>query len=276
MEMQSGEEAPPKSTDLDGWRQAITDDRLKAFRLEALAAAFQDLGNRDTQVQHALAKHLSDSILKMLRKYVGFNHPNEGWDIIDRTHHLIFTALLNPKSADGRSLRVTFGSRVLFRVKDAIAAEQRERRTPDDAPPTKKKGAPEDQKDSDAECSIDINASAERKEADLEFAVVDDPDIGARRPIVQDDPLADEMSAVDEQINVKGILDCVSDPRKRMAFHLFMDGVPYKSKKKVETIAQALGISERTAREWVKEVRQLLAEHEGVKHLKKLRVGARS
>jgi transcriptional antiterminator len=56
-----------------------------------------------------------------------------------------------------------------------------------------------------------------------------------------------------------------------------MDGVPYKSKKRdVETIAQALGISERTAREWVKEVRQLLAEHEGVKHLKKLRVGARS
>lgn len=44
MDTQSGEEAPPKSTDLDGWRQAIADDRLKAFRLEALAAAFQDLG----------------------------------------------------------------------------------------------------------------------------------------------------------------------------------------------------------------------------------------
>ena len=85
------------------------------------------------------------------------------------------------------------------------------------------------------------------------------------------------MRNVDEQINVEGILDCVGDPRKRMAFHLFMDGVPYKSKKKsVESIAQALGISERTAREWVKEVRQLLAEHEGVKHLKKLRVGVRS
>jgi hypothetical protein len=56
MDMQNGEEAPPKSTDLVGWREAIAADRLKVFRLEALAAAFQDLGNRDTQVQHALAK----------------------------------------------------------------------------------------------------------------------------------------------------------------------------------------------------------------------------
>lgn len=276
MDTRTGEEEPPKSTDLDGWRRAIADDQLRVFRLEALAAAFQDLGNRDRQVQHALAKHLSDSILHMLRKHVGINHPDQGWDIIYRTHHLIFTALLKPKSADGRSLRVAFGSRVLFRIKDAIAAEQRERRTPDDAPP-KKKLTPEGQKDNGEERGVDIDASAEPTELDEEFAVLDDPDCASSRPIPQDDPLSDEMRDVDEQINVEGILDCVGDPRKRMAFHLFMDGVPFKSKKKnVESIAQALGISERTAREWVKEVRQLLAEHEGVKHLKKLRVGVRS
>ncbi|MGB9409076.1 MAG: hypothetical protein WCA89_16185 [Terracidiphilus sp.] len=276
MDTRTGEEEPPKSTDLDGWRRAIADDRLSVFRLEALAAAFQDLGNRDTQVQHALAKHLSDAILHMLRKHVGINHPDQGWDIIYRTHYLIVTALLSPKSADGRSLRVAFGSRVLFRIKDAIAAEQRERRTPDDAPPEKrpKLGG---KKDIGEECGVDIDASAEPTESDEEFAVLDDPDRASPRPIPQEDPLSDEMRNVDEQINVEGILDCVGDPRKRMAFHLFMDGVPYKSKKKsVESIAQALGISERTAREWVKEVRQLLAEHEGVKHLKKLRVGVRS
>ena len=276
MDMQNGEEAPPKSTDLVGWREAIAADRLKVFRLEALAAAFQDLGNRDTQVQHALAKHLTDAILHMLRKHVGTNHPNEGWDIIHRTHHHIFTALLNPKSADGRGLRVAFGPRVLFRVKDAIAAEQRERRTPDDAPP-KKKLPPGDQKDIVDECSVDIDASVEPTEPDEEFSVLDDPNKASPRPIPQDDPLSDEMRDVDERINVEGILDCVRNPDKRMAFHLFMDGVPYKSKKKnVESIAQALGISEKTAREWVKEVRQLLAEHEGVKHLRKMRVGARS
>jgi hypothetical protein len=43
MDMQTGEEVPPKSTDLPGWRQAIATDRLKRFCLEALAAAFQDL-----------------------------------------------------------------------------------------------------------------------------------------------------------------------------------------------------------------------------------------
>lgn len=276
MDMQSAEEAPPESTDLVGWREAIAADRLKDFRLEALASAFQDLGNRDTDVQHALAKHLSDCILHMLRKYVGFNHPNEGWDIIDRTHHQVFTALLNPKSADGRGLRVTFGSRVLFRMKDAIAAEQRERRTPDDAPP-KKKLTPGGQKDIGEECDVDIDASAEPKESDEEFAVVGDHEKELPRSTSPDDPQSDGMRDVDERINVEGILDCVRDPKKRMAFHLYMDGVPYKSKKKnVESIAQALGISEKTAREWVKEVRQLLAEHESVKYLKKMRVGARS
>jgi hypothetical protein len=276
MDMQNGEETPPKPTDLVGWREAIAADQLKVFRLEALAAAFQDLGNRDIQVQHTLAKHLSDAILHMLRRHVGTNHPNEGWDIIHRTHHQIFTALLNPKSADGRGLRVAFGPRVLFRVKDAIIAEQRERRTPDDAPPKKKLTA-DGQKDIGEEHGVEIDASAESTESDEEFLVLDDPNKSSPRPIPQNDPLSDEMRDVDEKINVEGILDCVRDPNKRLAFHLFMDGVPYKSKKKnVESIAQALGISEKTAREWVKEVRQLLAEHEGVKHLRKMRVGARS
>jgi hypothetical protein len=57
---------------------------------------------------------------------------------------------------------------------------------------------------------------------------------------------------------VENILDQVTDDRKRLAFRLFMDGVPFKSKK-TECIADALGISEKTAREWVKEVRELLS-----------------
>lgn len=276
MDVQNGEDTPPKPTDLVGWRQAIATDRLRVFRLEALAAAFQDLGNRDTQVQHALAKHLSDAILHMLRKHVGTNHPNEGWDIIHRAHHQIFTALMNRKSADGRGLRVAFGPRVLFRLKDAITAEQRERRSPDDVPP-KKKPMVEGRNDKGEERSVEIDASAEPTGSGEKFEDLDDLDKESPRLNPQDDPLSDAMSDVDEKINVEGILDCVRHPKKRLAFHLFMDGVPYKSKKKnVESIAQALGISEKTAREWVKEVRRLLAENEGVKHLRKMRVGARS
>jgi hypothetical protein len=110
MDMPIGEE-PPKSTDLDGWRKAIAANRLSVFRLEALAAAFQDLGGLDADVRNALAKHLSDAITHMLRKLVGFNHPNEGWDIILRTHESIFAGLLNPQSADGRGLRARSSGR---------------------------------------------------------------------------------------------------------------------------------------------------------------------
>jgi len=275
MDIPIGEE-PPKSTDLDGWRNAIAANRLKVFRLEVLAAAFQDLGGRDVGVQHALAKHLSDAVIHMLRRHVGFNHPNEGWDIILRTHEYIFTALLRPQSADGRGLRVTFGSRVLFRMKDAIAAEQRERRTPDEVVPSKP-SKPKGQDTVADEGNIDIDAVAGQTEDNGEPEGAEDTEQEAPRPTSNDDPLSDEITGIDERIDVEGILDCVSDPRKRMAFHLFMDGVPFKTKKEnVESIAQALNVSEKTARTWVNEVRQLLAEHEGVKHLKKLRVGAKS
>ena len=125
--------------------------------------------------------------------------------------------------------------------------------------------------------NVEIHASAEPTRSDEEPEPTDDSEQELPRVTSQDDPLSDGMKDMDEKINVERILDCVSNPSKRMAFHLYMDGVPYKTKKKnVESIAQALDISEKTARDWVKEVRQLLAEHEGVKHLKKLRVGVRS
>ena len=247
MDTQIGEE-PPESTDLDGWRQAIAANRLKVFRLEALAAAFQDLGGRDAAVRHALTKHLSDAVLHMLRKRVGFNHPNEGWDIIFRSHEYIFKALLNPQSADGCGLRVAFGSRVLFRMKDAIAAEQRQSRIPGETAP-KKKAKSKGQDAVPNEGNIDIDAAAAPTEDDGEPETAKDTDRELAGPTPNDDPLSDEITQIDERIDVEGILDCVSDPRKRMAFHLFMDGVPFKTKKEnVESIAQALNVSEKTAR----------------------------
>jgi hypothetical protein len=276
MDMQTGEEVPPKSTDLDGWRQAIATDRLKLFRLEALAAAFQDLGDRDHHVQHALAKHLSDSVLHLLRKHVGMNKPNNGWDIIFRVHGDIFSALLSPKSADGRALRVAFGARVLFRLKDGIAAEERERRIPDESRTAKKQMISDEGAEAE-EGNVDIDASAESAdfEEQLERGPEDDCETGQ---IIRPDPsLLDGVRELDEHVNVEGILDCVADPRKRLAFHLYMNDIPFKTKKKkVQSIAQALNISEKTARAWVDEVRGLLSKHEGVKHLKKSRVGARS
>jgi hypothetical protein len=275
MDMPTGEEVPPKSTDLSGWRQAIVADRLKLFRLEALAAAFQDLGNCDPQVQHALAKHLSDSILRLLRKHVGMNKPNQGEDIILRVHGEIFAALLRPKSADGKALRVAFGPRVRFRLIDSIAVEERERRIPDESRTAKKQMTSDEDGETEHE-NVDIDASAESPHFEEELEQEPEDDCESGQTVRPDSSLLDGVRELDEHVNVEGILDCVADPRKRLAFHLYMNDIPFKTKKRVQSIARALNISEKTARAWVAEVRALLSKHEGVKHLKKSRVGARS
>jgi len=89
------DEDPPDSKDLEAWRQAIGDGRFKNYRLEAIVAAIQDLGPRsDKAVVNSLAKHLSDAVLRILRGLVGMNHPNQGYEIIERTHGHIIDAVL--------------------------------------------------------------------------------------------------------------------------------------------------------------------------------------
>ena len=128
MNKKTSEEIPPGSTDLAGWRQAIADGSFREFRLEEIVAAIQDLGPRtDKYVLNTLAKYLSDSMFRILRGLVGMNHPNQGRDIIERVHFQLWEALLQPNSADGKGLRVTFGSRVKFRMKDAFGVEARSR-----------------------------------------------------------------------------------------------------------------------------------------------------
>src|SRR5205823_262938 len=107
--------------DLEAWRQAVGDGRYKSYRLEAVVGAIQDLGPcSDKAVVNPLAEHLSDAVLRILRGLVGVNHPNRGYDLIDRTHGRVIDAVLQPDSADGKALRVAFGPRVTFRLKDAL------------------------------------------------------------------------------------------------------------------------------------------------------------
>ena len=59
MDASIGEDPPPDSTDVAGWRQAIADGRFRRFPLEAIAAAIQDLRpNRDGGLISALVKEL--------------------------------------------------------------------------------------------------------------------------------------------------------------------------------------------------------------------------
>src|ERR1035438_3057735 len=220
----------------------------------------------------AICTRATESILHLLRRHVGMNKPNQGEDIILRVHGEIIAALLHPSSADGKALRVAFGPRVLFRLKDGIAAEQRESRIPDESR-TANIQATSDEDSEGKEGSVDLDASAESPELELES----EDDCKTGQPTRPDPSLLDGVRELDEHVNVEGILGCVTDARKRLTFHLYMNDIPFKTKKKkVQSIAQALNISEKTARAWVEEVRVLLSEHEGVKHLKKSRVGVRS
>src|ERR1019366_108204 len=126
MDTSTNEEPPPRSTDLAGWRQAVADGRFRNFKMEAIIAAIQDLGLKtDKFVLNPLVLHASDTILRILRWKVGRNHHNEGEDIITFAHGQLVQAMLNPKSADGKGLRVAFVPRVQFRAADAIRAEQK-------------------------------------------------------------------------------------------------------------------------------------------------------
>ena len=69
------------------------------------------------------------------------------------------------------------------------------------------------------------------------------------------------VNAMLEQMDVNRLLEeNIPNEKKRLAFHLFMDLVPFKTKKKGSThsIAEVLEIDESTARSWIKEVQEIL------------------
>lgn len=67
--------------------------------------------------------------------------------------------------------------------------------------------------------------------------------------------LADtEMSELAERrAEVERVLDLIPDARKRYAFRLHLDGVPLKSSKGTTSISGTLGVSDKTAGQWVAE-----------------------
>jgi RNA polymerase sigma factor (sigma-70 family) len=257
MDASTGEEPPPDSTDIAGWRLAITDGRFRRFPLEAIAAAIQDLRpNRDGGLINALARHLSESVCRIVRHYVGRNHPNEGDDIVDRVHDQFFEALLQPQSADGKGIRKALVSRLHFRAKDAIVKEARERRLPDEnAPKPRKKAAASDPPDDGQEVKF---ADIDRQPDLSEEAGSSDGDEAPPSKAQWNPALLDGVRAADQQIDVDRFLEeNIKDDRKRLAFRLFMDDLPFKSKK-YDSIARALGIDERTARQWIEEIKEQL------------------
>ncbi|MDO9223596.1 MAG: hypothetical protein Q7U20_07780 [Caulobacter sp.] len=123
--MDGEEEESPEPDDLVGWRRVIADGGLTRCTPESVVAAIQTIGPLgDKRVMNALMKHISDVILRKLRRVIGRNHPNEGRDIIERAHGGLIEAVLQPETADGKALLVAFMARVHHRANDSIRAER--------------------------------------------------------------------------------------------------------------------------------------------------------
>lgn len=224
------EHPPPDSRDLEGWRRAVADGSYKQFRMEDIVAAIQDLGPcTDKAVLNPLAQHLSDVLLRILRKKVSTSHRNRGVDLIERTADQIIDAVLQPASADGKALRVAFVPRVEFRLKDALNAAAAAARNEELYEADK----------ASTQCGLTTRRGKD----------------GTAQELTPKDAAACALGGC---MDVEQILEQIPHGQKRLAFRLFMDDIPFKSKKSA-SIADALGISEKTAREWVKEVQALLS-----------------
>jgi hypothetical protein len=261
MDQRPRHQQAPNPTDLEGWQQAISQGLLAKFRLEAIVAAIQDLGPlADSKVLNPLIKHLSDAMTKLLRKLVHTSHPNRGEDIIYRVQSQLFEALLRPKSADGKALRQAFTPRVSFRIKDALAAEYQHSHIPVDRK---------------------IHQSSEGRK--IEEIVKTTPDHEHGEPAndsdLKENPLPQgsdsDLTILGQQIDIENFLKAVPDPRKRLAFHLHMDDIPYGSRRG-HSIARALGVSAKTAKEWVEEVQEILQSNAEIQNLRKATLGDRT
>jgi DNA-directed RNA polymerase specialized sigma24 family protein len=67
--------------------------------------------------------------------------------------------------------------------------------------------------------------------------------------------LAPRTASAEEAVYVEELLQRITDERKRLAFRLHMEGVPFGSAKHF-SIARALGVSAKTAGDWVGEVQE--------------------
>lgn len=260
---------------MEGWRAAIKAGQLPSFRLEVIIAAIQDLGpDVDEQVRSKLAWEVHGRFFRILRKAVGRNHLNSGDDIIHRTIFKLFEAIGNLNSNDGRALRKPCYSLIKLRMIDAIREENRERRTPEDFLETGKSS------DDEVEEHVPFPDDTELEKAEVtesEGSVNETPGITrATPPSKAPEPDEDEDAApvkasydpslfdgvieMQQNIDIKRLLEsAIPNDRKRLAFHLFMEGIPRKTiDENTHSIAEALGKDESTIRAWIKEIQEVL------------------
>jgi DNA-directed RNA polymerase specialized sigma subunit len=267
---------PPDPKDHNGWQDVVEKNLHLEYDAQVLFCALQGLGAKaNGQVRNALAKQLSDLVISMLRRKVSRYHRNEGWDIIYRAHEAVFTAAAKPNSPDGAGFRKVFYSYLGYRLKDAIDVEYRLCRTEEDIIAEKTDKAKKQvfagndepigvEVDDDLTEDEDSFAELDGKQAvSFHESAVNYDDEAPLEQTSYDPSLFDGVNDLIEQMDVDRLLKKhVPDRRKRLAFRLFMDEVPYKTKKKTTTlsIADIMEIDESTARAWIQEVMETMSE----------------
>lgn len=269
------DDPPPSFTDLIAWRKAIETGNFRMFKPEVLVCALQEITDRF--IREALASRLSQKMMALLRARVGRNHPNEGWDMIERVHTELLASLFDPSSADGKAMRSAFFMIVNYRIKSAIATELKHSRIPT-TPPAKQSsesatepsnqvvGESSDRNEDSA--ATELERKCEREEA------VEVDDEAYYSGSLHDPSLLDGVRDVDQMIDVKRILATITNEKKRLAFYLHMDNIPIHSTKG-NSIAEALGVDRKTVKKWITEVQNQLSQLKEVKLLESASSGGR-
>lgn len=112
---------------------------------------------------------------------------------------------------------------------------------------------------------------AEQKKEKREHDRETEPDAEGEAPPQEIDP----RQTFDEQMDVERILSHITDERKRLAFRLYIEDVPLESKRSA-SISKAVGVSAKTAGQWIEETRALLSNKEEVRALSHNKVGEKS
>lgn len=121
------EEDEPDACDEAGWRHRIEMRSLSTVRSATLVRAVHALGIGKTPIVDALVVEISTRMKRILKGFIGRNHPNEGRDLVEEAHWKLLKALLTPGSADGQALRTAFFGTVKYRAADAIRKAGKDR-----------------------------------------------------------------------------------------------------------------------------------------------------
>ena len=203
----------PRSADATGWAALLASGRIASCPPGCVVAALRALlTHPDQRLVDGLASHLSDVILRRLRRMIGRHHANEGEDAIMEAHDALMAAICDPTSVDGAELIANFDPRVRFRAVDAVRVDSRyHHRHP-------------------------------------LFTLDDDGE-----------PMVPGTTTTASSIAVDHALILISDPRKRLAFRLSMEGMRVGCGD--PCVASVLGVNPKTAANWIAEARATLAAH---------------